>query len=115
LTENAEHNAFIIFGGQRSITVSAGTTAEKTLWLDELTKAAAAMKYKPQTQLTFGSIKNCTSSEEGLETCGLNASQVVSKIPSSRNNTALHVCWHRGVTICLEDHMRSGKVRMKLY
>ena len=114
LTENAEHNAFIIFGGQRSITVSAGTTAEKTLWLDELTKAAAAIKYKAQTQLTFGSIKNCTSSEEGLETCGLNASQVVNKTLSSRNNTALHVCWHRGVTICLEDHMRAGQVKKYL-
>lgn len=60
LTENSEHNAFVIFGGQRSITVSAGTTAEKLLWLEELQKVAANIKHKPQTQLTIGSIKNCS-------------------------------------------------------
>lgn len=60
LTENAEHNAFVIFGGQRAITVSAGTPAEKTLWLEELTKAAANVKHKPQTQLPLVSIKYCS-------------------------------------------------------
>lgn len=62
LTENAEHNTFIIFGGQSAITVSAGTTAEKTLWLAELSKATADIKTKPpsSTQLTYGSLKNCS-------------------------------------------------------
>ncbi|XP_053670140.1 FERM, ARHGEF and pleckstrin domain-containing protein 2 isoform X2 [Anopheles nili] len=118
LTENAEHNAFVIFGGQRAITVSAGTTVEKTLWLEELTKAANSIKYKPQTQLPNVSIKTCTSSEENLEACGLNSAlvpQVTSKPPSSRNNTALHVCWHRGVTICLDDHLRSGRNQISGY
>jgi FERM, RhoGEF and pleckstrin domain protein 2 len=49
------------------------------------------------------------SSEEGLETCGLNASTVAIKAPSSRNNTALHVCWHRGVTVGLDDHIRASQ------
>ncbi len=60
LTENAEHNAFVIFGGQRLITVSAGTTAEKKLWLEELQCAAANLKYKPQLQVSFGGIKSCS-------------------------------------------------------
>ncbi|XP_052869832.1 FERM, ARHGEF and pleckstrin domain-containing protein 2 isoform X1 [Anopheles cruzii] len=119
LTENAEHNAFVIFGGQRAITVSAGTTVEKTLWLDELAKAANGLKYKPQTQLPqIVSIKTCTSSEENLEACGLTSAllpQVPAKAPSSRNNTALHVCWHRGVTICLDDHLRSGRNQISGY
>nr|XP_029717396.1 FERM, ARHGEF and pleckstrin domain-containing protein 2-like [Aedes albopictus] len=117
LTENAEHNAFVIFGGQRAITVSAGTTAEKTLWLQELTKAAAAVRQKPNTQLPMVSVKYCTSSEENLETCGLNNSLLnpPAKPPSSRNNTALHVCWHRGVTICLEDHLRAGQNQISGY
>lgn len=59
-TENSEHNAFIIFGGQRAITVSAGTTAEKTLWLAELAKAAAEIVGKPHTQLAVGSLRNCS-------------------------------------------------------
>ncbi|XP_055548318.1 FERM, ARHGEF and pleckstrin domain-containing protein 2 isoform X3 [Wyeomyia smithii] len=118
LTENAEHNAFVIFGGQRAITVSAGTTAEKTLWLEELTKAAANVKHKPQTQLPMVSIKYCTSSEENLESCGLNNSSLINtpaKPPSSRNNTALHVCWHRGVTICLDDYLRAGRNQISGY
>ncbi|XP_055614495.1 FERM, ARHGEF and pleckstrin domain-containing protein 2-like [Uranotaenia lowii] len=118
LTENAEHNAFVIFGGQRALTVSAGTTAEKTLWLEELMKAAANVKHKPQTALPMVSVKYCTSSEENLETCGLNNSSIIApppKPPSSRNNTALHVCWHRGVTICLDDHLRAGRNQISGY
>lgn len=60
LTENAEHNTFIIFGGQRAITVSAGTTAEKILWLAELAKASNDIKCKPHVQLSFGTLKNCS-------------------------------------------------------
>lgn len=60
LTENAEHNAFIIFGGQRAITVSTSTTAEKTLWLAELAKASADIKSKPHVQLSLGTLKNCS-------------------------------------------------------
>lgn len=59
LTENGEHNSFSIFGGQCAITVSACTTAEKTLWLAELSKAAADIKSKPHTQLTLN-LKNCS-------------------------------------------------------
>jgi hypothetical protein len=52
------------------------------------------------------------SSEEGLEMCGLNSSgqQSNSKPPTSRNNTALHVCWHRGVTVSLEDQIEASQV-----
>ncbi|XP_059620168.1 FERM, ARHGEF and pleckstrin domain-containing protein 2 isoform X2 [Phlebotomus argentipes] len=107
LTENAEHNAFVIFGGQRAITVSAGTTAEKTLWLAELAKASTDAKMRPHVQLAMGSLKNCSSSEEGLETCGLNAGGAAApgKTPPSRSNTSLHVCWHRGATVGLQDHL----------
>lgn len=93
LTENAEHNAFMIFGGHRAITVSTGMTAEKIVWLAELAKASADSKSKPHVQLALGTLKNCSesrifscpplscdsfihstgSSEEGLETCGLNS------------------------------------------
>lgn len=59
LTENAEQNMFSIFGGQSAIAVSATTTAEKTLWLAELAKAAADLKSKPHTQLTLTNLKNC--------------------------------------------------------
>ncbi|XP_053961761.1 FERM, ARHGEF and pleckstrin domain-containing protein 1 isoform X1 [Anastrepha ludens] len=127
LTENAEHNTFSIFGGQCAITVSAGTTAEKTLWLAELSKAAADIKNKPPTQLTLTSLKNCSSSEEGLDLCGLTngltaqqlqqqqQQSLQNKTPPSRSNTALHVCWHRGATVGLGDHLISAENQLSGY
>ncbi|CRK98470.1 CLUMA_CG011827, isoform A [Clunio marinus] len=117
LTENSEHNSFVIFGGGISITVSAGTTFEKNLWMEELQKAATSLKYRtPQLQTTFNGMKCCTSSEEGLEMCGLNVMTPTSvKAPTSRNNTALHVCWHRGVTISLDDHIKSSENHISGY
>ncbi|XP_065364796.1 FERM, ARHGEF and pleckstrin domain-containing protein 2 isoform X1 [Calliphora vicina] len=130
LTENGEHNSFSIFGGQCAITVSACTTAEKTLWLAELSKAAADIKNKPHTQLTLN-LKNCTSSEEGLDLLGLTngnnttmtAQQLLlqqqqntqNKTPPSRSNTALHVCWHRGATVGLGDHLISAENQLSGY
>lgn len=103
----------MIFGGQRAITVSAGTTAEKTLWLAELAKASSDAKTRPHVQLAMGSLKNCSSSEEGLETCGLNAGAVApGKTPPSRSNTSLHVCWHRGATVGLQDHLVAANVSL---
>lgn len=61
LTENSEHNAFVIFGGGISITVSAGTTFEKNLWMDELQKSASNLKYRaPQLQTAFSGMKCCS-------------------------------------------------------
>lgn len=61
LTENSEHNAFVIFGGGISITVSAGTTFEKNLWMEELQKAATNLKYRtPQLQAGFSGMKCCS-------------------------------------------------------
>lgn len=59
MTENAEHNTFMIYGGggEGAITVSAGTTAEKTLWLAELSRATADIKGKPATDNLHGSLK----------------------------------------------------------
>ena len=69
LTENAEHNAFVIFGGGISITVSAGTTFEKNLWMDELQKAAAELKYRtPQLQAGFSGMKCCSELDMKLST-----------------------------------------------
>lgn len=67
ITENAEHNAFIIYGGQKAITVSAGTTAEKTLWLAELAKASTEIKSKPHVQLSLGTLKNCSMYSNSID------------------------------------------------
>ncbi|XP_017847403.1 FERM, ARHGEF and pleckstrin domain-containing protein 2 isoform X1 [Drosophila busckii] len=137
LTENAEHNTFSIFGGQCAITVSAGTTAEKTLWLAELSKAAVDIKKAPPNmQLQLTTLKNCSSSEEGLDMLGLtngtnslNSSaggggpltaqqlqlQQQNRTQPSRSNTALHVCWHRGATVGLGDHLIAAEHQLSGY
>lgn len=43
-TEQGEHNAFHIYGGARALTVSAGTTVEKQLWLAELAQAVLELR-----------------------------------------------------------------------
>lgn len=61
LTENSEHNSFIIYGGGVSINVSAGTTFEKNLWMEELQKAAMNLKYSvPQLQSGLTGLKHCS-------------------------------------------------------
>lgn len=121
ITENAEHNGFMIFGGQKVITVSAGTTAEKTLWLAELAKASAEIKSKPHVQLSLGTLKNCSSSEEGLESCGTQSSNksltgnTNTATAAVRSNNAIHVCWHRGATIGMRDFIVSSENQLSGY
>lgn len=61
LTENSEHNSFVIYGGGVSINVSAATTFEKNLWMEELQKAASNLKYSvPQLAPGFTGLKRCS-------------------------------------------------------
>lgn len=74
------------------------------------------------------------SSEEGLDLLGLtngNASMTAqqlllqqqqqqqqnsqNKTPPSRSNTATHVCWHRGATVGLSDHLISAENQLSGY
>lgn len=60
LTENGEHNSFTIFAGGLSWTLSAGTTYEKNIWIEELKNAAANLKYKSPQLSGFSGIKCCS-------------------------------------------------------
>lgn len=145
ITENAEHNTFIIYGGQKAITVSAGTTAEKTLWLAELSKASAEIKSKPHVQLNLGTLKSCSEfhnkinilirfdnflssflkqkrihsfSVIGSSEEGLDTcaqSTTGSTASAVRSNNAIHVCWHRGATVGLRDFIISSENQLSGY
>ena len=43
------------------------------------------------------------------------ASPNQNKTPPSRSNTALHVCWHRGATVGLGDHLISAENQLSGY
>lgn len=55
--ESGEHNAFVIHGGQHAITVSAGTTAEKHIWLADISRAIIDYKLQP-SQLSIRVLDN---------------------------------------------------------
>jgi FERM, RhoGEF and pleckstrin domain protein 2 len=59
LTENGEHNSFTVYAGGISLTLSSGTPFEKTLWIEELQKAAANLKFKSPQLSGFNGIKCC--------------------------------------------------------
>lgn len=44
-----------------------------------------------------------------------NTSTLPTKQPSSRSNTALHVCWHRGATVGINDHLVSAENQLSGY
>jgi FERM, RhoGEF and pleckstrin domain protein 2 len=60
LTENGEHNSFTIFAGGLHWTISAGTTYEKNIWIDELMNAASNLKYKSPLLTGVSGIKCCS-------------------------------------------------------
>lgn len=66
LTENGEHNSFTIFAGGVSWTLSAGTTYEKNIWIDELKDAATNLKYKSPQLTGFSGIKCCSKFLDNL-------------------------------------------------
>lgn len=60
------------------------------------------------------------SSEEGLESCGIQSSTKTSTGNSSstsavRSNNAIHVCWHRGATVGLRDFLVSSENQLSGY
>lgn len=53
------------------------------------------------------------SSEEIIDMCGVDVP--LSNVSSQRNNTSLHVCWHRAATITLKDQLMQAEVSILLY
>ncbi|KAK9888830.1 hypothetical protein WA026_001052 [Henosepilachna vigintioctopunctata] len=96
--------ALIIYGGNRSLTVVASSYEEKEQWKMDLKLALQEARDKTDTQVTYLSLKSCSSSDELIDQCGNDVGTQTKPI-LQRSNTTVHVCWHRNTSIGMKDEL----------
>lgn len=98
--------SFIVYCGNRVITVAATSQEEKDKWLDDLTSAVQSCKLNGSQEvddrLKYFSLKSSNSVDDVMEKCD----DLRSAISPQRSNTTLHVCWHRNTSVSIDDHLR---------
>lgn len=89
-------------------TAAANTAEERDRWLSAVlaaTKEAEAAKVTSPVLSSFG------SSDEVLPEGGVASEPEAKPLASlQRSNTSVHVCWHRGASLALDDHVRAVTV-----
>lgn len=108
-------NAFIIYGGNRVLTLAASSQEEKDKWLEDLTAAIERSKQKSSDEkIGYLSLKSCNSSDEVMDKCG-QEDGTNNKVSPLRSNTTVHVCWHRNTSISLDDQLRAVENQLSGY
>ncbi|XP_054290625.1 FERM, ARHGEF and pleckstrin domain-containing protein 1-like [Macrosteles quadrilineatus] len=98
-------NSFIIYGGNRVLTLAASSEEEKDKWLEDLTEAMDYSKNLPNDEkISYLSLKSCSSSDDVMDKCGTEDHRV----SPQRSNTTVHVCWHRNTSLSMEDILRAA-------
>lgn len=90
-----------IYGGSRTLTVAANSPQEMERWRLDLQQAIQEARDKADAKVSYLSLKSCSSSDEFINSYN-KETQVDSK-PSIRSNAAVHVCWHRSISIGIND------------
>jgi len=97
-----------VFNYLRVTTAAANTAEERDRWLSAVlaaTKEAEAAKVTSPVLSSFG------SSDEVLPEGGVASEPEAKPLASlQRSNTSVHVCWHRGASLALDDHVRAVTV-----
>ncbi|XP_049801238.1 FERM, ARHGEF and pleckstrin domain-containing protein 1 [Schistocerca nitens] len=107
---------FTIYGGNRALTVAAGSQEEKDKWIEDLTVAIQAAKERGDNKLQYLSLKSCSSSDEIIDKCGEDtASNREKASQTQRSNTTVHVCWHRNTSISMQDQLRAVENQLSGY
>ncbi|KAL0281562.1 UNVERIFIED_CONTAM: hypothetical protein PYX00_002510 [Menopon gallinae] len=100
--------SFIIYGGNRTLTVAAGSQEEKDKWLEDLYEAIQnARERNDGKMLQYLSLKSCSSSDEIMDKVGEDNNANREKNSQQRSNTTVHVCWHRNTSTSLKDHLKA--------
>jgi len=98
-------NSFIIYGGNRVLTLAASCEEEKDKWLEDLTEAIDISKNSPiDEKISYLSLKSCSSSDDVMDKCGMEEH----KVSPQRSNTTVHVCWHRNTSLSMHDLLRAA-------
>ncbi|XP_067014645.2 FERM, ARHGEF and pleckstrin domain-containing protein 1 [Anabrus simplex] len=107
---------FTIYGGNRALTVAAGSQEEKDKWIEDLSTAVQAAKERGDNKLQYLSLKSCSSSDEVMDKCGEeNGTNREKAAPALRSNTTVHVCWHRNTSISMKDQLRAVENQLSGY
>ncbi|XP_025830043.1 FERM, ARHGEF and pleckstrin domain-containing protein 1-like [Agrilus planipennis] len=100
---------FIIYGGNRALTVAANCQEEKDRWKEDLQSAVQQARDKPDAKVTYLSLKSSSSSDEIMDQCGTDVG-TQTKPALQRNNNTIHVCWHRNTSISMKDQLIAVEV-----
>ncbi|XP_026814742.1 FERM, ARHGEF and pleckstrin domain-containing protein 2-like isoform X1 [Rhopalosiphum maidis] len=115
-TDNPTQYSFSIYSNNRVITIAANSQEEKDKWVEDIAESVQAYKGE-RTNIEppniYLSLKSCSSSDDMMSNNG-DCNGVLSEInggkapgAAQRNNTTVHVCWHRNTSIGMADHLRA--------
>ncbi|XP_065333134.1 FERM, ARHGEF and pleckstrin domain-containing protein 1 isoform X2 [Cloeon dipterum] len=100
--QGAQHCMTFTSRGRQTI-VAANTSEERDRWL---TAVLAAIREAEESKAFSPVLSSCSSSDEVLP--GVDEPpQQKAVTPAQRSNTSVHVCWHRGASLGLEDQLRA--------
>ncbi|CAF0740537.1 unnamed protein product [Rotaria sp. Silwood1] len=115
-------NSITIHTGTRSLLVAASSEAEKNKWLNDLKSAIENIKTsgdEHKNQYTSTLKSNASSENLDHSIVGTIEEEKVHQIERSciqhRANTTMHVCWHRNLSVSMNDHRQSIKNQLSGY
>ncbi|CAF4345082.1 unnamed protein product [Rotaria socialis] len=116
-------NSISIYTGTRSLLVAANSETEKNKWLNDLISgieninSTSDEQHKNQYTSTLKS--NASSENLDYSVVGTVEEEKIHQIEPSciqhRANTTMHVCWHRNLSVSMNDHRQSIKNQLSGY
>ncbi|UJR13826.1 hypothetical protein I4U23_000837 [Adineta vaga] len=115
-------NSITIYTGTRSLLVVASSAAEKTRWLHDLKSAIDNLQINSEDQKhSYTSTLKSNASSENLEHSVVSTldddptNSIDRSCVQHRANTTMHVCWHRNLSVSIDDHRQTVKNQLSGY
>ncbi|XP_022239414.1 FERM, RhoGEF and pleckstrin domain-containing protein 2-like isoform X1 [Limulus polyphemus] len=111
---------FTVYGGNQALMVAASCEEERQKWLTDLIKAIDCARDQRVGNFLYSSLHSCSSSDELLDKIDGQRSlftppaqpeggstNTSEKQAQHRATTTVHVCWHRSMSVGIEDFRQS--------
>ncbi|CAF1248481.1 unnamed protein product, partial [Didymodactylos carnosus] len=115
-------NSITIYTTNRSLLVAASSEIEKDKWLNDLKIAIEKAKVyddekqqQQQQQQNSSTLKSNTSSENLDHIIDDETNTIERSCIQHRANTTMHVCWHRNLSVSMNDYRFSIKNQLSGY
>ncbi|CAF0775519.1 unnamed protein product, partial [Adineta ricciae] len=115
-------NSITIYAGNRSLLVVASSAAEKTKWLHDLQSAIENLRVNTEDQKnSYTSTLKSNASSENLEHSMIGTfdddptNTIERSCVQHRANTTMHVCWHRNLSVSINDDRQTVKNQLSGY